>query len=172
MTTDGDDRLITLGRITAAFGVKGWVKVMSETRPPQNILEYVPWTLVRGAQRLQRDVDTGRQHGKAIVAKLTGSDDRDAAEALKGFEIRVRRSQLPTLEGPGAYYWADLIGLRVETTKGFELGRISQLFETGSNDVIVVQGDRERLLPYLWGQVVVDVDRDAGVMRVDWDPDF
>ena len=73
---------------------------------------------------------------------------------------------------PGEYYWADLVGLRVETVDGVELGRIEQLFETGSNDVIVVQGDRERLVPYIWEQVVREVDLEAGVMRVDWDPEF
>ena len=169
---DGDELLITLGRVTAAFGVKGWVKVHSETRPPSNILEYTPWTMVRGGERLQRDVESGRIHGKAVVAKLAGSTDRDTAEALKGFEIRVKRSQLPVLDEPGTFYWADLVGLRVETMAGVELGKVSQLFETGSNDVMVVQGERERLLPYLWGQVVVDVDRENGVMRVEWDPDF
>jgi 16S rRNA processing protein RimM len=70
------------------------------------------------------------------------------------------------------FYWADLIGLRVITVGGVDLGRIAQLFETGANDVIVVQGDRERLIPYIWQQVVRDVDLAAGEMRVDWDPDF
>jgi 16S rRNA processing protein RimM len=117
-------------------------------------------------------VAAGRAHGKILVARLEGCDDRDAAEALVGYEIQVPRSRLPDDLAPGEYYWADLVGLRVETLGGVELGRIARLFETGANDVIVVEGKRERLLPYVWQQVVREVDLGAGVMRVDWDPDF
>ena len=80
-------------------------------------------------------------------------------------------SALPSTR-PGEYYWADLVGLEVRTLDGVDLGRIEQLFETGSNDVIVVQGERERLIPYIWDQVVREVDLDAGTMLVDWDPEF
>ncbi|MGB5651630.1 MAG: PRC-barrel domain-containing protein, partial [Sedimenticolaceae bacterium] len=65
-----------------------------------------------------------------------------------------------------------LVGLEVRTLDGVDLGRIGHLFETGSNDVIVVQGERERLIPYIWDQVVREVDLDAGTMLVDWDPEF
>jgi len=114
----------------------------------------------------------GAPAGQDRYGKLAGCDDRDAAEALVGAQIRVPRSALPETSQPGEHYWADLIGLRVETLEGAVLGRVDHLFETGSNDVIVVHGDRERLIPYIWGQVVHRVDLDAGLMRVDWDPDF
>jgi 16S rRNA processing protein RimM len=84
----------------------------------------------------------------------------------------IEREQLPKIDKPGSFYWADLVGLRVETIDGDDLGRIEQLFETGSNDVMVLAGERERLVPYIWQQVVKQVDLDAGVMRVDWDPEF
>jgi 16S rRNA processing protein RimM len=166
------ERFVTLGRISGAHGVKGWVKVYSETSPRENILAYSPWDLVRAGSRQRIEVAAGRPQGKILVARLEGCDDRDAAEALVGCEIRVPRSRLPDDLAPGEYYWADLVGLRVETLEGVELGRIARLFETGANDVIVVAGERERLLPYVWQQVVREVDLAAGVMRVDWDPDF
>jgi 16S rRNA processing protein RimM len=78
---------------------------------------------------------------------------------------------LPELH-EGEYYWNDLQGLRVENLDGVELGRISYVFETGANDVIVVKGRREYLIPFTWGNAVRRVDLEKGLMIVDWDPDF
>ena len=170
---EGDEQgLVTLGRITGAHGIKGWVKVHSDTSPRENIVGYSPWLLDLGNGREAWEVRTGRLQGKALVAKLVGCDDRDRAESLTGAEIRIPRAQLPATTQPGEYYWADLIGLEVRTVDGVGLGRIVQMLETGANDVIVVEDGRERLIPYLWGQVVRGVDLPAGVMTVDWDPDF
>jgi 16S rRNA processing protein RimM len=173
MPAEGDEqRFVTLGRVSGAHGIQGWVRVHSETNPRENIVGYSPWHLVRGDRREVWAVDAGRRQGKVVLAKLVECNDRDEAEALIGAEITVPREQLPETTRPGEFYWADLIGLRVITVGGVDLGRIAQLFETGANDVIVVQGDRERLIPYIWQQVVRDVDLAAGEMRVDWDPDF
>lgn len=172
-TAEGDEqRFVTLGRISGVHGIQGWVRVHSDTSPRENIVNYSPWHLIREGRRESRKVNAGRRQGKAVVAKLEGCNDRDAAEELVGALISIPRSALPDTTVPGEYYWADLVGLRVETVDGVELGRIEQLFETGSNDVIVVQGDKERLVPYIWEQVVREVDLEAGVMRVDWDPEF
>jgi len=146
--------------------------VHSETSPRDNIVRYSPWRLEQRGQSAAHIVSAGRLQGKTVVAKLVGCDGRDAAERLIGADIQVRRGQLPELSRPGEYYWADLIGLAVETADGVSLGRIERLFETGANDVIVVQGERERLIPYVWGQIVREVDLDLGVMRVEWDPEF
>ena len=170
---EGDEqRFVTLGRISGVHGIQGWVRVHSDTSPRENIVTYSPWHLVREGRREVWKVKSGRRQGKFVVAKLAGCNDRNAAEELIGALIRVPRSALPEVTAPGEYYWADLVGLRVQTIGGVELGRIDQLFETGSNDVIVVRGDRERLIPYIWEQVVREVDLEAGVMRVDWDPEF
>ena len=170
---EGDgQRFVTLGRVSGAHGIQGWVKVHSDTSPREGIVGYSPWYLVREGRRECWKVNAGRLQGKAVVAKLAGCNDRDTAESLAGAEIAIPRSQLPATSRPGEYYWADLVGMRVETLDGVELGRIEQLFETGANDVIVVVGERERLLPYTWQQVVREVDLEQGVMRVDWDPAF
>ena len=171
-TGGGEQRFVTLGRVSGAHGLQGWVQVYSDTSPRENIVQYSPWILVRGDKRETLKVNAGRRQGKVVVAKLAGCNDRDAAEALIGADIVIGRDQLPATEGPGEYYWADLVGLRVETVDGIALGVIAHLFETGANDVMVVQGDRERLIPYIWEQVVREVDLEAGLMRVDWDPEF
>ena len=175
------DRLITLGRISGVYGVKGWVKVHSETQPRENILKYSPWQVLLRGEWQDIKVLAGRRHGKTVVANLAGIDDRDAAEAMRGAEISIRRSQLPP-PAEGEFYWADLEGLAVRTTEGVDLGTISHLVETGSNDVLVVresasggQGGKkrqERLVPFIREQVIKAIDFDAGIMTVDWDPEF
>lgn len=162
-------RMLVLGHICGIYGVRGWVKVFSETEPRENILRYSPWYL--GTSRRECALLEGRRHGKGVVAQLGGCEDRDRAAALVGLEIAVRRDRLPP---PGAdeIYWADLEGLRVETLAGISLGRIDHLFATPANDVLVVKGGRERLLPFLWDKVIKEVDFDRGLMRVDWDPEL
>jgi 16S rRNA processing protein RimM len=112
-----------------------------------------------------------QRHGKGLIVRLQHCDDRDLAQSLVGAEIAVRRSQLPQ---PAAdeFYWTDLEGLRVETTEGVVLGLVHGLLATGANDVLVVRGERERLIPFVWDQVVRELDFAQGLMRVDWDPDF
>ncbi|MGV6825809.1 MAG: ribosome maturation factor RimM [bacterium] len=169
---DGQQCLVTLGRITGPYGVRGWVKVYSETQPKQNILNYAPWQIRQGKQLRQVAVETGRLHGKTVIAKLVGCDDRNAAEDLKGAVVLVSREALPSIDEPGTYYWADLEGVEVKTVEGELLGVIHHLMETGSNDVMVVNGDRERLIPFIREQVVKQVDLQNREMIVDWDPAF
>ena len=163
--------LVVMGRVSGIFGVGGWVRVFSYTMPRSNILAYSPWYLNRAGQWNKRELLDGRTQGKGIVARIEGCEDRDQAAELMTAAIAVERDQLlPTR--PGEFYWNDLQGLRVNTVDGVDLGRIDHLFETGSNDVIVVKGDRDRLIPYIWGEVVRQVDLDSGLMVVDWEPDF
>jgi len=170
-----DSAWITLGTIGAPYGVKGWVKVNSYAEPLDNIFNYDPWYLRREddqtGQYREVHLENAREHGKGLVAKLPGCDDRDAAVLLRGLEIVVRRDQLPPAE-EGEYYWIDLIGLRVETLDGTDLGVVDHLLATGANDVLVVKGERERLIPYVLEHIVQEVDLDKGLIRVDWDADF
>lgn len=168
--------LIVLGKITSVHGVRGEVKVYSFTDPIDNLLDYRHWTLRRGDEIRQVELDRGRLQGKLLVAKLKGLDDREEARTFADFEICVPRSLLPQL-AEGEYYWYQLEGLKVINQVGQLLGRIDHLLETGANDVMVVKpcagslDDRERLLPYT-EQCVLEIDLDAGEMRVDWDADF
>lgn len=192
---------VVLGRLGAPHGVKGWLKAHAFTNPAERLLDYLLEAnqLLEENRLLEEDqpleegqvwlrmprerhwrrvrVEEGRLQGRALMVRLRGIDDREAARLLTGGELAVEASALPELE-PGEYYWYQLLGLAVETLDGQRLGRIDHLLETGANDVLVVQGDaesidrRERLLPYLPEQVVVSVDLAEGLVRVDWDPDF
>ncbi len=118
-----------------------------------------------------------RPQGKGLIARLEGITDRNMAAALVGQDIGVPRDQLPQ-SGGGEFYWRDLIGLRVFQSEGADLGKVVKMLETGANDVLVVRGDsnsldrRERLIPWLPGDVVTDVNLAEGHLTVDWDPDF
>ena len=167
-----DDRYLILGRVSGVYGVKGWLKIYSETDPVQNIASYKPWYIEKDNQWFEFMPLQGRKHGKGVIAQLEGCDDRDEAAKFKGCKIAIKREQLPQTAGEDEYYWTDLEGLRVENLDGVELGVVSHLFETGSNDVIVIKGDRERLIPSLKDQVVHKIDLDNGLIIVDWDPEF
>lgn len=165
-------RRILMGRIHGAFGVRGEVKLESFADPPLAVFRYLPWTL-RDASGQERQLAgaRGRVNAKGVVAVLPDVTDRDAAEALRGAEIWVARDALPP-PGPGEYYWVDLQGLRVINAEGVDFGTVSHLFSTGANDVLVVQGERERMLPFLEPEVIRQVDFEAGRISVDWDADF
>ena len=162
---------INVGRISGVFGIKGWVKVFSFTGIKENILNYSPWLLKKDSESRSVDVIDGKLQGKAVVAQLDGVNDRDQAARLMGWDIFITPDQLPKV-AKDEYYWSDLIGLNVETDLGVQLGTVDSLLETGANDVVIVKGDRERVIPFLQGQTIINVDLDAGKMVVDWDPDF
>ncbi len=152
--------------------MRGWVRVFSYTQPRDNIVKYKPWFLRRDDGEWQETaLDQGRAHGKGVVARLADCTDRDQAQLLVGYEIGINRDQLPALP-PDEYYWKDLIGLQVVNTQGDDLGTVDHLLETGANDVLVVKGDRERLIPFVMKQVIVEVNREERRIRVDWDKDF
>jgi len=163
---------LPLGRITGTYGVRGWVRLQSDTDPPEGILEYTPWLLGEaGDQWVERELIEGRRHGSGVVARLAGCTDRDAALRLGGTVVAVSRSKLPAL-AEDEYYWTDLIGLEVFNRDGRVLGRVERMMATGANDVLVVGGERERLIPYLPGRYVKRVDLAARRLEVDWDADF
>lgn len=165
------DEWVLIGRIVGVYGLKGWVKVLSHTQPRTNIITYNPLYLnIHGAWQAI-DVQEWRSHGKGIVLKLSGYDDSSSAAALLKRDLAVRREQLPPL-APDEYYWADLEGLKVITREGVELGFVKELLQTGANDVLVVSGERERLIPFVQGSVVTKVDLDSRFIHVDWDPTF
>ena len=165
------ENLLVMGRITGIFGVRGWVKVWSYTEPREQLLNYPLWRLRLGRKLQALKLVEGKLQGKNLVVRLEGFEDRDQARALMEAEILVPRNELPDLP-EDEFYWTDLEGLQVVTLEGRDLGRLDHLLETGANDVLVVKGERERLIPYLPGEVVQEVDLEQGVIRVDWDPEF
>ena len=133
------------------------------------ILQYQPWLL--GEDRKPVKIVDGRKQGKGMAALLPGFEDREQAVSLVGQQIFVRRDQLPATD-EDEYYWSDLEGLEVKTTHGELLGRVERLMETGANDVLVIRGNREHLVPFIQGQYVTRVDLEDGLIEVDWDPEF
>jgi 16S rRNA processing protein RimM len=176
-----ENEKLIVGRISGVYGVKGWVKVYSDTDPREGITDYSPWYIKQGSSNKEwREVkvETGRRQAKTVIAKLEGVDDRDAAMQLSGALIAVMPGQLKEL-AQGEYYWRDLIGLRVINREGVVLGTVRRLMETGANDVLVVAAgsadrrkDREHLIPWTPGQAVLEVDLAQQLIRVDWDEDF
>jgi 16S rRNA processing protein RimM len=178
MAVDGDSRAprvegdpIIMGRIAGPYGVKGWVRVVSYTERPDKLIEYVPWYLRRGGAWVPTGIIAVKRHAKGLLVRLPGYEDRDTAAELSGTEIGIYRKQLPPA-AEDEVYWSDLIGLPVVTLGGLPLGTVDHLIETGANDVLVVKGERERLIPFIRGRVIAQIDLDGRVIRVDWDPDF
>ena len=169
---------IILGKVGAVYGIKGWLRIHSFTDESDAILDYFPWSLKLGNNTRTVDVTDWRKHNKGLVVKVAGIDDRDDAQALVGSDILINESSLPELS-KGDYYWRDLIGMAVVTTQGYDLGVVSDMLETGANDVLVVKANlndgfskKERLIPYLLEQVVESVSIENKQICVDWDPGF
>ena len=161
---------LVLGRIVGPFGVRGWIKVFSYTEPREAVLKYEGLLLGRDGDWQAMRVVEGQRHGKSVIARLEGVDDRDQAAALVGAEIGVSRKQLPEPED-GQYYWSDLIGLEVVHLDGAVLGNVDTLLETGAHDVMVVKGEQERLIPFVKDKIVVGVDLEKARITVDWEWD-
>ena len=171
MTGDrGGDRRVVLGRIIGPHGTRGWLRVHSSTVPAGNILRYAPWQVARGQDWSEVGVVEGHTQGHGVVVRLEGCHNREDAIGYRGCEIAVERSRLPDA-GDDEFYWADLVGLQVVTTHGVVLGEVARLMETGANDVMVIRGNVERLVPFLPDTVVISVDIETGHIVVDWHPD-
>jgi 16S rRNA processing protein RimM len=166
--TKSADDFITVGKIGAPYGIKGWVKIHSFTEWVGNIFEYSPWYLEESTGWKTIKVADGREHGKGLIAKFGGFDTPEQARALTGKTIGIKRSQLPPLK-KDEYYWSDLEGLTVINQNGQVLGTIVYLLETGSNDVLVVKNEKEHAIPYLPGSVVLSVDLAKREMHVNWE---
>lgn len=168
--------MVALGGISGVYGIKGWVKVHSSTDPVENILSYKTWRLKLRNQDANQEVVVklvdGRKHGKGIVAKFEGYDDRDQAEALVKAQINVAAEELPELP-KDEYYWRELVGLKVINMDGQSYGIIDHMMPTVANDVIVAKdGDIERLIPFIQGVYVMKVDLNENLIQVDWPEDF
>jgi len=161
---------IIVGRISGLFGVRGEVRVFDYSRHRGDILGYDPWLLRHEDGWREVSVREGRPHQDTVVVRLEGWQDREAARELIGTEIAIRPEQLATLDN-GEIYWHQLEGLAVVNVAGDDLGIVEHVMETGANDVLVVQGNRERLIPYT-PNTIVEVDLSTGRIRVDWELDF
>jgi len=172
-----DSSKLLVGRLNSVYGIKGWLKVTSYTEPKDNLFAYQPCYIYRNQQWQEIEIAQWRRHNQGLVAQLKGIEDRESARALTGTDIFTESDVLPELTD-GEYYWKDLIGLQVVNSLGEVFGTVDHLLETGANDVLVVKpsphsiDDRERLIPYLLDQTVLEIDVKAKTIRVEWDADF
>lgn len=169
---------VVLGKLGSTYGIKGWLRVFSSTEDAESIFDYQPWFIRNKGLWQPIEIESWRHHNQDLVIKIKDIDDREAANLLTNCEIVVDSAQLPELDA-GDYYWKDLIGCNVVTVGGYELGKVIDMMETGSNDVLVVRanlkdayGVKERLIPFLTEQVIKHVDLSTHRIEVDWDPGF
>jgi 16S rRNA processing protein RimM len=162
--------MVVMGRVTAPFGVQGWVKIHPLCAPVTNLCRFPLWWLERAGEWRPTTVLAAKAHANSLVAHLEGIGDREAALALKGTAIAVPRDELPA-PASGEFYWADLIGLSVRNTAGHVFGDVADVMETGANDVLVVGSRRETLIPFI-ADVIRKVDLAARTIDVDWGADY
>jgi 16S rRNA processing protein RimM len=155
-----------MGRIVGAFGIHGWAKVKAFTETPGGLGEYEGWIVRTREGWRAMTLEDFEVHSKGPVAKLAGCEDRDAADALRGAEVAVRREALGEAE-EGSLYWVDLIGLEVVNVGGESLGKVAELFEAGDTSVMVLGGTKQVMIPFV-PQYVKSVDREARRITVDW----
>ena len=165
-----DNSVVVMGRIGAPFGVRGWVWILADTDTPDSLFNYPDW-LIGGDKGWQTvKVTTLELRPNGLVAQLEGIDDRDQVSRLRGQYVAVPRAQLPPT-GDDEYYWNDLIGLSVINREGQVLGTVDNLLESSANDILVVKGERERLIPFV-AAIVDGVDLSERAIKVDWGLDY
>jgi 16S rRNA processing protein RimM len=182
---------VEMGRILDAWGIKGWMKVHPHSSNPAALLAATTWFLQTPTPPFDRafkaftgtvclDVTEIKPHADTLVALCPGVADRNQAEALKGARIFVSRSQFPASADPDEFYWVDLLGLSVVNREGVALGTVRDLMATGPHSVLVLEyqadnqpGDKpaERMIPFV-SAYVDKVDKAAGLITVDWQPDY
>lgn len=175
---NADLKPVVLGKIGSSYGVKGWMKITAYTDTVEGIFDYSPWLINEQGNWREVKVTQWRFHGKAIVAQLEGVDDMNEAQRLTNCEIAINSAQMTVLP-ESEFYWRDLLGCEVINTKGYNMGKVDQVVETGSNDVLLVKanakdafGKGERMIPFVTEQFIKTVDTSAKQIVVDWDPDF
>ena len=165
-----EEKKLLVGKINGFFGVQGWVKIFSYTKPRKNILEYQPWYFLDNETYKVIEITSGREQSKTIVAQVKGINNRDEALQLIGKDLYINKEQLPELDDD-EHYWHELTGFRVINKNEVDLGIVDYLVDTGSNHVLVTKGEAEHWIPYI-EPFLVSVDKHKKVISVDWDENF
>jgi 16S rRNA processing protein RimM len=159
-----------MGRILGPFGIQGWIKLRTFTETPDSLASHPSWWLRTRAGWQAAALEEFRVRPAAVSAKLAGVDDRNAAELLQGCDVAVTRDDLGQSD-EGEFFWVDLVGLAVVNLQGEALGQVEELLRTGGSDVLVVRGERERLIPFV-ADYVQGVDREAKRITVNWEAGY
>ena len=165
------EEIVVMGKVLVPYGVNGWVKVYSFTEKIESFLTYKKLFLSQDQKNwLEIKVKDIKLHGKTIIANFSEIADRTQAESYKDYLIGVQKNLLPKLK-EDQYYWNDLIGCEVLNLQNISFGLVDTFIKTGANDVIVVKGDKERLIPYT-ARTVLKADTINAKIIVDWDEEF
>lgn len=159
---------ILVGKIGSTFGVRGWIKIRSYTEYGPSLLDHSTWLVEKANELVPMQVEAGRVHGPGLIVKFANIETPEEARLLTGKAIYLNRKDLPQLK-KGEYYWSDLVGLTVINQKNEVLGKVIYLIATGSNDVLVIKNDREHAIPYLPGEVILEVNLEKREIHVNWD---
>lgn len=162
---------VVIGCFGRAHGIRGQITVHSFTEPRDNMLHYTHWHVWLNKQWQALNIVQIDSREKNILARVEGYADREQVARLTNAKIAIKREQLPVLP-KGSYYWHELIGMEVVSLHGFAFGKVIEIIATGANDVLVVEGEKHYLIPYLPGLYVCEVDADKRIITVDWDADF
>jgi 16S rRNA processing protein RimM len=165
--SDDSSALIQLGFVGAPFGVRGWIKLRSHTDPPERLLDHRNLRIGQGSVWQDYRIEFSGRSGGALTVKLSGVEDRDQAQALRGAQVCVLRSELPQREDRD-FYRADLIGCEVVNLDGVGLGSVRHFVETPAQVLMVVRGSKEFWIPAV-PQHLRRVDLQARRVVVDWD---
>lgn len=168
---DIDSDWLVIGRFGRPHGIKGYITVVSFTEPRENILNYRHWHVGFNDQWQPLNVLETKVNNKFILALVEGYTEREQVARLTNIEIAVKREQLPKLK-PDEYYWNQLIGMNVVNQQAEALGVVTEIMPTGSNDVLIVEGERRHLIPFLLDEVIINIDPELHLISVDWDSDF
>ncbi|AKC32433.1 ribosome maturation factor RimM [Candidatus Pantoea carbekii] len=171
---------LVIGKIGTAYGIHGWIKMFSFTEKIENIFNYKPWFIQCSQNRKRKclELEKWKYHNDSIIIKCKDINNRNAALKLTNCKITIDSNQLDILQN-GSYYWKDLIGCNVVNLQHYKMGKVVDLIETGSNDVLVVQANekdafnvKKRLIPFIEPNVIKTVDIKHIMITVDWHPSF
>jgi 16S rRNA processing protein RimM len=168
---------IEIGKFGAVYGIKGWIKIHSYTENAESLFQYKPLSMQSKGLFQEVNIAKWKYHNNGYVAKIEGYDVREDVQALVGISLFVDETLLPELKDD--FYWRDLIGCQVQTNNGYDLGKVSDMMETASKDVLVIKansndafGKKERLIPFITEQVILNVNITKKLIAVNWQPDF
>ena len=165
-----NDKTINIGKVIGLHGVKGWLKILSFSSPPENIFNYKSLIISNKYINQIFHIEDSRKQGKKILIKLDNIDDRTSAESLKESDIYIQRSDLPQLS-VDTYYWEDLLGFNVFNQNNIKIGNVDSFIETGSNDVLIVKTPKNKniLIPFIMNKSIKVVNIESHYITVDWE---
>ena len=153
---------IVIGKILSTHGIKGWVSIDCYAYPPENLKSYR--TFLDDNQNEEIKILDIKIMPKKIIIKIQGFDDIDISENALGKNIYIDNKSIPKLED-NEYYWKDLIGLKLLTTKNIYLGIVDFIFNSGSNDVLAIKNNN--IISYIAfvKENICEIDNDKIIIR-------